>query len=241
MNFKSFRINDIKPDTSELKRYIPSENLLFVDDGSSDRTAEVLKASDVPYLSHPVNLGYKEAMRTAIHYGLPRAFHYFVFFDADGQHRTVDLLSLIRTFEKGGADFIIGSRFRGSSSAWDLRRLVNRSFSFLTSLFSGARISDVTCGLKLISRDFVQPVLDLPSEDFHAELIVGLAWNGARIKEVGIEVEPRSSGTSMYHFWKALLYPAKTLLCLIAGIPIPHNSRGGRSRAIAKKADRLGY
>ena len=86
----------------ELQHCIPLQNLLFIDDASSDRTAAILADAQVPFLSHPVNLGYKQALLTAMHYGLSKNYPYFVFFDADGQHRTVDLLALIRTFEEGG-------------------------------------------------------------------------------------------------------------------------------------------
>ena len=92
----------------------------------------------------------------------------------------------------------------------------------------------MTCGLKLISREYVKPLLELPSEDFHAELIGALACYGARIQEVEIQVVPRTAGTSMYHFWKAALYPAKTLLCLVGGIP--SYTRIRRLKATASRA-----
>ena len=79
----------------------------------------------------------------------------------------------------------------------------------------GVRITDVTCGLKLISRRCIPLALKLPSEDMHAELIVGLARGGARVHEVKITVLPREAGTSMYHLYKGLFYPAKTLVCLL--------------------------
>jgi len=81
--------------------------------------------------------------------------------------------------------------------------------------FLGVKITDATCGLKLISRRFIPLALKLPTEDMHAELIVGLARCGASIREVKITVTPREAGESMYHFHKALFYPPKTMICLI--------------------------
>ncbi len=209
---------------------IPRDHLLFVEDGSADRTAAILQEAGVPYLRHPVNLGYKEAMLTAMRYALAADYEYVVFFDADGQHRLVDLLAIITTYEDGEADFIIGTRFRKQpSSPWTLRRIGNRLFSLVTTWCSGVEITDVTCGLRLIARPYLQPILDLPSEDLHAELIVGLAVYGARIKEVDIVVAPREVGVSMYHFWKTIFYPAKTFLCLLGGIP--RYARARRQRA----------
>jgi len=98
-----------------------------------------------------------------------------------------------------------------------LRVLGTKVFSFLTSLYTHTRITDSTSGLKLLSRDCIPFVLDLPTEDMHAELIAALARRGARIHEVMIEINPRIAGDSMYNLGKSLLYPARTLLCLVAG------------------------
>ena len=200
----------------ELTAYVSVENLLFVDDSSSDQTTAILNRSHVRYLRHPVNLGYKEALLTALHYGQPQGFRYFVFFDADGQHQTKDLLKIIQTFESGDYDFIIGSRFRETAErTWSLRHLVNAFFSVVVTRCSNADITDSTCGLKLISTAYLPHLLSLPSEDFHAELILALARSGARIREVQITVPRRQGGASMYHFCKALLYPTKTALCVL--------------------------
>ena len=85
----------------------------------------------------------------------------------------------------------------------------------MTTLLSGVEITDVTNGLKLITRRFIPVALKLPSEDLHAELIVGLSRCGARIREEKITVLPRETGQSMYHLYKGLFYPAKTMICLV--------------------------
>jgi hypothetical protein len=81
---------------------------------------------------------------------------------------------------------------------------------------TGVRFTDVTCGLKLISRPFLSVSRQLPAEDIHAELIVGLARCGAVVREQPIEVKSRASGDSMYGFTRAILYPLKTAFVLLA-------------------------
>ena len=130
--------------------------------------------------------------------------------------RIEDLERIIRVHETDGFDLIQGTRHgeegvRGPA----LRAIGIWLFSRLTTLFAGVKITDATCGLKLISRRFIPLALKLPTEDMHAELIVGLARCGASIREVKITVTPREAGESMYHFHKALFYPPKTMICLI--------------------------
>lgn len=199
----------------KLKRRIPVDNMLFVDDGSSDGSSVILQRAGVRYLRHPINLGYEEALRTGMREVMSRELDYVVYFDADGQHRIEDLETILRLYEAEDLDLIQGSRNRGERMPkTSLRSIGTWGFSRLTTLFAGVPITDVTCGLKLISRRFIPVALQLPTEDMHAELIVGLARCGARIREVKIVVAPREAGESMYHFGKALFYPAKTLICL---------------------------
>lgn len=196
---------------------VPPENLLFIDDGSVDGSYRLVEAAGLSLLRHPINLGYEEALRTGMKEVLRSGFDYVVFIDSDGQHRVEDLLSLIDLHEREGHDLVIGSRNAGKKGIkLSLRSFGTRFFSVLTTILAGTTITDVTCGLKLISRRFIPIALKLPSEDMHAELIVGLARCGARIHEVPITVLPRETGESMYNFNKALFYPAKTFVCLLS-------------------------
>ena len=135
---------------------------------------------------------------------------------AHEQHQLPDLEKLIRVYETEDLDLIQGSRNLGERMLRpSLRSIGTWAFSRLTTLFAGVEITDATCGLKLISRRFIPVALMLPTEDMHAELIVGLARCGARVREEKITVTPREAGESMYHFGKALFYPPKTMICLV--------------------------
>jgi glycosyltransferase involved in cell wall biosynthesis len=200
----------------KLTSRIPNPNLLFVDDGSTDGSREILRRAGVRYLQHPINLGYQEALRPGMREVMLHDHEFVVYFDADGQHQLDDLLKIIRLYETEDLDLIQGSRHHGERLLRpSLRSIGTWSFSWLTTLFAGVEITDATCGLKLISRRFIPIALTLPTEDMHAELIVGLARCGARIREEKITITPREAGESMYHFGKALFYPAKTMICLI--------------------------
>lgn len=194
----------------------PAENLLFIDDGSGDGSHRLIEAAGLSFLRHPINLGYEETLKTAMRQVLAAGYEYVVFFDSDGQHRVEDLEQIVRSYETDPCDLIVGSRYRGVKGApLTLRSLGTRFFSKLTTVLAGVEITDVTCGLKLISRRYIPVALKLSTEDMHAELIVGLSRCGARIREVKITVLSRETGQSMYHLYKGLFYPAKTFLCLL--------------------------
>jgi len=203
----------------ELQKEVSPNNLLFINDGSTDNSINILKECRVNFLTHPINLGYDEALRTAMHYAQKDNYDFIVFFDSDGQHRTIDLVSIIKTYYESKHDLIIGSRYKSKlDSTLSLRSVGTKFFSKVASSFSKIEITDVTCGLKLISSEFIPVALKLQSEDMHAEFIVGFALSGAKICEVPIEVPCRVAGTSMYHFTKAFFYPIKTLLCLLGNV-----------------------
>ena len=195
---------------------IPLGNLLFIDDGSSDGSHLLLERAGCRYLRHPINLGYEESLRTGMKHALSQGFDYVVFFDGDGQHRVEDLQKIIRSYEADPYDLIVGTRYREAEHVpFTLRSVTTRLMSKLTTVLSGVEITDVTIGLKLITRRYIPVALKLPSEDMHAEMIVGLSRCGARIREEKITVLPREAGHSMYHLYKGLFYPAKTFLCLL--------------------------
>ena len=209
-------VGNLPPVIRSLAERFPAANLLFIDDGSSDGSYRLIEAAGLSLLRHPINLGYEETLKTAMRQALIGGHEYVVFFDSDGQHRVEDLATIIRSYETDPCDLIVGSRYRGVKRIpLTLRSLGTRFFSRLTTWLSGVKITDVTCGLKLISRRFIPVALKLSTEDMHAELIVGLSRCGARVREEKITVLSRETGQSMYHLYKGLLYPAKTFLCLL--------------------------
>lgn len=209
-------VDNLSPIIESLRLRFPLDNLLFIDDGSTDGSHHVLQRAGVHYLRHPINLGYEESLRTGMDQALRQNHDFVAFFDSDGQHRAEDLERIIRLYGTGQYDLILGSRYAGVKAApLTLRSVTTRLFSVLTTILAGVKVTDVTCGLKLISRRFIPAALKLPTEDMHAEFIVGLSRCGARIREEKITVLPRETGDSMYHFYKGLVYPAKTFVCLM--------------------------
>ncbi|MBI4615422.1 MAG: glycosyltransferase family 2 protein [Planctomycetes bacterium] len=190
------------------------EEILVVDDGSTDGSAAWLLARGIPHVRHPFNLGYTAALETGMLRARAMGCDYVVFLDADGQHDPADLGKLAREIENG-ADVAIGSRYLDgyAGQSWS-RRLGSVLFSAATSL-SGVRVRDTTSGYKALSRRAIAAALEGAFGDYHAEFLLDMAGRGLRVREIPIQVRERKKGRSMYGLLSHFHYPAKTLLLIL--------------------------
>jgi glycosyltransferase involved in cell wall biosynthesis len=193
------------------------DDVVVVNDGSADRTLQVVKEEGGRAISHPINLGYVRALFTGIRFALEREYDYLIFLDGDGQHDPKQVADLKAcAFKEGGPDIVIGSRFV-KDTGYDAplsRRLGMLLFSFLTALIGGRRIYDTTCGFKLIKRPALSVLSRQLFGDFHSEMIIFSLIAGFRVEEVPVVVSEREFGTSMYGFLSSLMYPFKTSLAI---------------------------
>jgi glycosyltransferase involved in cell wall biosynthesis len=204
--------------------------VLFVNDGSSDRTRERLERAGADVLSHPINLGYAQALKSGIGVALRRGYDYCVFLDADGQHDPAEIGGLVGSLHANRADLVLGSRFcrpTGYEST-PVRRAGMVAFAALASWFTRQRITDPTSGFKVLSRRAMEATVGKVFGDFHAELLVYLSALGFKIVEEPIRVAPRRRGRSMYGRLGLLVYTPKTLLAmLIAWLEARLSSKSG--------------
>lgn len=171
---------------------VPFE-VIVVDDGSTDATAEVarrLSEQDrrVRLVQHPRNLGYGAALRT----GFASAHYPWVFFtDGDGQFDPADIVRLVS--HAGSADLVVGYRIRRQDPVH--RRLFGWMWNLLVRLWFGVRVRDVDCAFKLLRTDVVQGLpLRATGAFLSTELLCRAARRGARIVEVGVPHYPRRWG-----------------------------------------------
>jgi len=211
----------IRDVVGRVRRNLPDFDLLVINDGSTDRTEEILRELGATTASHLCNLGYGRAVQTAIKFAARQRYDALITLDADGQHQPEQVLALFREFDASNADCLVGSRFlaaRHYGGAPFDRRLGMRLFSWLTLLFSGQRIYDTTSGLKVMRSRMFEPLARWHFVDFHAEAIVYLTRLGFRVAEFPITVQERRAGVSMYSPLSALVYPAKTALMILLAV-----------------------
>ncbi|MFQ5698100.1 MAG: glycosyltransferase family 2 protein [Myxococcota bacterium] len=149
----------------ELRDAVPAAEILVVDDGSTDRTAEVARSiAGVRVLSHPRNQGYGASLKTAVRACRRR---FVVWYDADGQHRPEDLLNVVKPVLEGERDVTIGVRGRGSARQGD--RAVGKWLLYqVAQMVSRERIPDLNSGLRCFPRQLLALHLYLLPDGFSA-------------------------------------------------------------------------
>ncbi|MBK8047615.1 MAG: glycosyltransferase [Anaerolineales bacterium] len=135
--------------------------LIVVDDGSKDRTAElVLAQPDVKLVQHKNNGGYGAALKT----GFAAAQGEWIgFLDADGTYPPEYFPKLYAAGVQQGADIVIGSRMAGEKSEMPkVRRLGNLIFARLVNIISASNITDSASGMRIFKRDVLAKLYPLP-------------------------------------------------------------------------------
>ncbi len=130
-------------------------DLLVVDDGSTDATAEAARRAGARVIRHARNRGKGTALQTAFNDLFARGFDAVVTLDADGQHLPEQIPVLIAAYREG-ADLVIGSRERLFADFHPIRRTSNRCSSYLISAAAGQTFADIQCGFRIYTRRLIQ-------------------------------------------------------------------------------------
>jgi glycosyltransferase involved in cell wall biosynthesis len=174
----------------EVRQYFP--NVVGVDDGSSDTSSAEMVAAGAVVVRHAINLGGGAALQTGVEFALldPQA-KYFVCFDADGQHRPEDALSMVQRLRRGEEDILIGSRFLGSSAGMPRsRRILLRMARVFERLTSGVSLTDAHNGLRAFTRAFAERLdLQLADMAYASELLGLIKQSGMRYAEHPVTIQ----------------------------------------------------
>jgi glycosyltransferase involved in cell wall biosynthesis len=173
----------------ELRATFP--NVVCVDDGSADHTGDIALRAGAHLVRHPVNLGQGAAIQTGVEYARSRpGAQVFATFDADGQHRVTDVLTMIDRLNSEGADIVIGTRFGpGVSRPPLLKRVVLQTAAWLSPRGRRLGLTDTNNGLRVFNKT-VADRLDITMNGMsHAtEFIMLIDENHWRVAEQPVEV-----------------------------------------------------
>ena len=174
----------------ELRQHFP--NVVGVDDGSSDTSVDEMARAGARTVRHAVNLGAGAALQTGLQFALlDHDARYFLCFDADGQHRVSDALSMINRLREGEFEILIGSRFLGTSEGMPASRsLLLKAGRIFERLTSGVSLSDAHNGLRAFSRVFASQI-DLSMSDmaYASELLGLVARSGLPYAEHPVTID----------------------------------------------------
>jgi dolichol-phosphate mannosyltransferase len=169
--------------------------ILIVDDGSTDGTADAVRAEAaldprVRLLQHPCNRGYGAALRTGFQ---AASLDLVAFTDADCQFDLTELADLLPLARRH--DIVCGYRVGRQDPA--LRRFLSRGYNVLARLLLGNPVRDIDCALKVFRREALPAVLP-ESDNFFAntEMLARAAQAGLSVGEVGVRHRPRAAGRS---------------------------------------------
>ena len=205
----------------EVRAHADGVDLLVIDDGSRDDSAQVARERGVAVVRHAINLGVGGALQTGFRYAVERGYEVAVQLDADGQHDPRFLPALIEPVLAGECDLAIGSRYVTASGyrAPLGRRLGMLLFSGVVRVALGTRIADTTSGFRAYGRAVMEICQhDFPTDFPDAPLLIVLARRGFRLVEVPVEMRERARGRSFYTLGKKLYYPYKNLLASVMAL-----------------------
>lgn len=201
----------------ELRTKQPDVDVLVVDDGSGDRTAEVARAAGAEVCQLPYNLGVGGAMRTGYRYGLRHDYDVVAQLDADGQHDPAFLPALIDALDE--ADVVIGARFAGAGEyrVGLMRGLAMRLLAGTLSRIADTRLTDATSGFRVVNRRALEVfATHYPAEYLGdtVESLVIAARSGCTIRQVPVAMRPRAGGTASQTPVRAAIYLARAIVAL---------------------------
>jgi glycosyltransferase involved in cell wall biosynthesis len=204
-----------------IHRQAPDFDVLVVDDGSTDATAQLARASGARVLVHPFNLGIGGAMQSGYRYACEQGYREAVQVDADGQHDPAEIAKLREAMREDGIDMAWGSRFleqTGYKASFP-RRVGIRVFSIVLSAICGQRVTDPTSGFRLCNRRAIELFArDYPHDYPEVESILMIHAHRLRAREVPVQMHPRRDGRSSITSGESIYYMVKVLLAIFVGL-----------------------
>ncbi len=168
--------------------------VLVVDDGSKDKTAEVVKGLEkkfpgVKLVSHPKNKGYGHALKTGF---ASAKYPWVAFVDSDGQFDFAEVKKLAA--KTGEADVILGYRLNRADPFQ--RRIFTWGWKMLAMVLLGLNVRDYSCGFKLIKKKVIEDISPIESEEkvTQIEMLIKAKKRGYKFAEVGVHHYARTAG-----------------------------------------------
>jgi len=192
--------------------------VLVVNDGSTDDTAQVCKELGAKIITLPCNLGIGGAVQTGYKYAFAHGYDIAIQFDGDGQHRAEFIPDLIAPILANQADLVIGSRYieKQGFQSTAMRRVGIRYFSVLIRWIAKQTITDPTSGFRAANRRIIEIfAAQYPTDYPEPESIVHVLRLGAKVTEIPVQMSGRVGGLSSIRSLGSIYYMVKVSLAIL--------------------------
>ncbi|MDH3217258.1 MAG: glycosyltransferase family 2 protein [Candidatus Krumholzibacteria bacterium] len=182
----------------DICRTIPAQQIIVVDDGSTDETSDKARKAGVNVVEHTVNQGKGAALSSGAKKAVEMGMDYVVTLDADGQHDPAEIPKFIEHAQKTGADIILGNRMKDRKDMPFIRVFANRATSAFVSLRTGKNIPDSQNGYRMLRTWVFDKVkLETKRYDTESEILIKAAAAGASIDSIPVQTIYGSEASSV--------------------------------------------
>jgi len=186
-------------------------DVLVVDDGSKDNSADIARNNGAIVLKNITNQGKGASLIQGLHYVLNNNFEAAILMDGDRQHLPQDIPSFIQKFQETGAPLIVGNRMHDTRKMPAVRYMTNKLMSWLISKITGQNIPDTQCGFRFITKDLIGKLkFTTHRYDTESEMLIQAGHYGCKIESIPI--------TTVYRGEKSQINPLMDTLRFIAFI-----------------------
>lgn len=196
-------------------------DVLVVDDGSEDDTAEVARLAGALILQLPFNLGVGGAMRAGFKYARYAGYTRVIQVDADGQHDPADIQRVLSGLAH--ADISVGARFadRGSYTVTGPRKWAMVLLAKVISRLANTPLTDVTSGFRAANVRAIEQYIDHYPVEYLGDTIDSLVVairSGCTVTQVPVEMRPRQGGQPSHNPARAALYLLRSVFALLIAL-----------------------
>ena len=175
-----------------IKQLHPEFEILVINDGSDDTTAETAHRVGAVVYSHPYNMGNGAAVKTGIRVATGDVF---VFMDGDGQHLPEDIGRMIDLFPE--YDMVVGARQKKGQASFN-RAIGNKVYNWLASYVTKFPVKDLTSGFRAVKSDIAKSYIYLlpNTYSYPTTITLGVLRDGRSVRYIPISASKRQSGKS---------------------------------------------